>query len=452
MRQLPFFVPVVFLFVTGCGLATVSPAHHIMVHKDGYPINQDRQPLSADEFNEQYLQKILDGIDEYAVRAWNKKTTGNAPGILIDAHGGLNTYSSAFQRAHNFLEAQGDPQRYPNLSSYYLLHINWNASIFSSLWDDLMRIRQGEINSLVAVPTAPGFFVGYTVNSILGAPRSLYSQMDNTLEGFHPEIPGETTGDRILIGAQYFLTYPIRAVTVPFIQGFGTPGWENMKRRDAFVFARILRPYDRYLSPPREYAERGAGRALMEKLKDRIPEQGKWKTENGRVGPMQITLVGHSMGTLVMNHLLEAFPEMYFDRIIYMAAACSIEDFENIVLPYLRMHPDTKFWGFSLAKVDEAREQGVIDLYERGSLLVWIDNLFEDVRTPWQRRFGKARNLERYYKLPPGFDHTRVCIVSYKGRSGEPRKHGDFSKPDLFEKVLGSVSEDKCDGPFIIDP
>jgi len=44
---------------------------------------------------------------------------------------------------------------------------------------------------------------------------------------------------------------------------------------------------------------------------------------------------------------------------------------------------------------DERYEKGWGDLWERGSLLVWIDNLFERIHSPYQLRLGRCLNLFR---------------------------------------------------------
>jgi hypothetical protein len=51
-----------------------------------------------------------------------------------------------------------------------------------------------------------------------------------------------------------------------------------------------------------------------------------------------VTAVGHSLGAMVMNEAVRQFPKVNYDRFIYMAAACSIRDFNDSIVPYLR-HP-----------------------------------------------------------------------------------------------------------------
>ena len=106
--------------------------------------------------------------------------------------------------------------------------------------------------------------------------------------------------------------------------------------------------------------------------------------------------MGHSMGTLILDSIITFYPFPY-KRVIYMAAASSIEDVKFSIYPYLRTYDDTKFYMFNLSRGDEARETMLFP-FERGSLLVWIDSYLERVNRPDQLRFGRQRNLDQDYR------------------------------------------------------
>src|SRR5439155_3912756 len=112
---------------------------------------------------------------------------------------------------------------------------------------------------------------------------------------------------RVLDGISYFTLLPLRALTVPVVRAFGTPAWEIMRRRAGLVLASSLESI--------RYATQGAGRTFITALKDKIL---------GAPVPIEITLVGHSVGTLIISRLLQIFPEVVFKRIVYLGAACSI--------------------------------------------------------------------------------------------------------------------------------
>jgi pimeloyl-ACP methyl ester carboxylesterase len=69
----------------------------------------------------------------------------------------------------------------------------------------------------------------------------------------------------------------------------------------------------------------------------------------------EVTLVGHSMGTMLLNRLLTlAKPDLPIKRVVYLAPASRIDDFEHYVLPFLATHPSADTWWFSLSRADEA--------------------------------------------------------------------------------------------------
>ncbi len=207
-----------------------------------------------------------------------------------------------------------------------------------------------------------------------------------------------------------------------------------MKRRAELVMAP---PKGVTKTDPRA---RGAGRLLMDALRARL-SQAKANPEDPW-GRLRLTLVGHSMGTMILNQLLEEYGDLEFDRIVYLAAAASIDDVRGAVLPYLRRHPNATFWGFNLAETRESQEFNGPDVFERGSLLVWIDHLFERLNAPGNRTFGRARNLREYFEVPEKWTQRseggrrRFFLVKFNRGEHDPQKHADFSKPDVLERVL----------------
>lgn len=147
-----------------------------------------------------------------------------------------------------------------------------------------------------------------------------------------------------------------------------------------------------------------------------------------------------------MNRVLLAFPNVPFHRVVFLGAAASIDDLDTAVLPYLDRHPKTEFHNVSLSMNDERYEQGWGDLWERGSLLVWIDNLFERVNSPHQLRLGRCLNL---FRPAPGEPKStseryknRVFFHKLTGHADDPRRHGDFDEPHKLPHILKMV-----DGP-----
>ncbi len=173
--------------------------------------------------------------------------------------------------------------------------------------------------------------------------------------------------------------------------------------------------------------------------------------------PPTITLIGHSMGAIVVaemlhrSHDIETQSALPFDRVVLMAAACSVNDFKNKVAPYLleKVNQRTKLYNLCLNDAAERVEKypGEFDLAARGSLLVWIDTLFQDPESENDRTFGRWENavlatddipaavLNRMTIKQFGRDRPRSQINYTVGKTApkgpfilEPTHHGDFSR------------------------
>ena len=128
-----------------------------------------------------------------------------------------------------------------------------------------------------------------------------------------------------------------------------------------------------------------------------------------------------------------------------MAAACSVRDFEQSVLPYLR-RPDnqTKFYNLYPASHGRRRGTKLLDFVMRGSLLSWIDEFFANPMTPTDKTLGRYVNFLRTEQIFSP-DELRGRIYQKEFHYGnsvsdtDPQKHGDFDRcPFLGEGVLQS--------------
>lgn len=452
--------------LAGCALPVAPRAHYILVHKEGDPIDHDRAKLTPKEFQKEFLDHILAGIDRHVATA----PAGAPAPIMVFVHGGLNTYRAGLDRVNALVRLEDDPAaggaRWGHLldTKYYPVFVNWNSSLWSSLWDDLFIVRRGERDPLFATATSPFVLLSRMAEAGVSIPRTVWGFVarENRPDGSDAD---EAPPDR---GATWVLFAPIRGLTVPLLDAFGTGAWEIMKRRAAFVTARGLpREAIEDLGPRMraiQYEREGAGRTLVETLVRRLCVQRDGKAsrlfwtediaaqkspaprecKDGQIRrEVELTLVGHSMGALVVHRLLLGFSEVPFRRVVFLGAAASIDNLETGVLPYLDRHPATEFHSVSLSMNDERQEQGPGDLWERGSLLVWIDNLFERVYAPTQLRAGRCVNLFRPAPDEPESTRARyagrVFFHKLTGKPDEPRRHGAFDEPDKLPHILAMV-------------
>lgn len=439
------------LFVTsmisaaGCGTLTSDhPGRFIIVHKEGHLVDLDRRPMMDVAWQEKEWPRIRAAIDAYV----SSVPEGHAK-LLVYVHGGLTTYQGALDGLASFHVAQdaktdSGELANPHLREHHLLFVNWDSSLATSIVDDLFVLRLGRSVPAWGVPSSPFVAGQRLMHSGLGAPQSLGLQLSNAWDSlvrrertdwpWCTSTTGTSEGTGWVIGnaALFSGLYPLRALTVPVIQGFGMPAWDTMKRRAELAVSPKLRPGSE---------SSGGVHRLLAAMRRQIPGPGLWRTAQGtEPHKLAVTLVGHSMGTMVLNHVLQDFADLFFARIVYLAAAAGVDEVRGAVLPYLDRHENAQFWAFSLSETREALEWNYLDVYDRGSLLVWIDHYFERINKPGDRTFGRAKNLRRYFspaEVAPAPRRARqVFLVKFGNGSGDPERHGDLNEPKFVERAL----------------
>lgn len=438
--------------------------HYIIVHREGGPADHRGRKIEAGveeeypRFVSEYVDKIRDGFDLYA--KWHNKLhkeTAEPARLLLYVHGGLNNYEDGLERVLDLtykphvqdfrllgLADDTKQQRRAVKSFYYPVFVIWDASFSGAVCDDLFRVRAGYENRGWAIPTAPFILTKRLGEAVSGAFSGLGSMFVDLAEGFD----GQNTAGNVTTNIP---TLPMRFLAAPMMQAFGSPAWEMLYRRTDFMVTRPVKKADK---------QAGAVGILMDELICASSEATKcisfdakkpmWisdepdKNEPHKKKPMAIpiemTLAGHSMGTLVLDSLIQEFPLMLFQRIVYLASASSVDDVKSSVIPYLRNNSDSEFYSFTLSRGDEAREIQGWGLVPQGSLLVWIDSFFAGVYTPNHLRFGRRKSLDDVgFKLPLYLQNKKTLIRSFKGKEGEPKQHGDFDEPEILPRILCTV-------------
>lgn len=481
--------------------------HYILVHEDGHAfsatttrdvfLGDRRKPLAAvndepcdlrifgtprikhESLDDVVARSVEDGLEADAMRliemnAACRERPDCQPQplrILIFVHGGMNGYRSDFDRMKELLAIPDDPALAARLrdASYYPVFINWNAALGNSLVDDLFFIRFGRrVHPAVGIVTSPLVLVSRMASSVFNAPVAWMHTIQNYRDGLDDDDFGAaeerlTTGERMLDLGNSAVFFVPRALTTPVVEGFGTPAWQVMKRRAQLTTAHRL--------PRNKCATEGAARTLLKSIQHRLSAQDPtaheivpvWTTKDKRTIPAEVTMVGHSMGAIVLNRLLAAVHPLRVDRVVYLAPAAGIDEFEAFILPYLAHHPTTKFSLFTLSRRHEARESHFY-VEPRGSLLAWIDNLFERGWTIGQMTHGRTTNVLAYYEVPPSagdvadiwrrIDFTKGAtlappfplkqIDAYVARNvpKAPVQHGDFDEKNVLRDVLCRVDAD----------
>lgn len=307
-------------------------------------------------------------------------------------------------------------------------------------------------------------------------------------QGFQGRLSGladvgwEDSGHVLL----YAVTLPVKPVSIFIVDAAGTGSWQVMRRRVELLFQRQdeLEGFDSGDGgEPRVHRRREGLLLLMDELAALQDELD-----------LRIAVVGHSMGTIVMNRLL-FHSQMYghlghsghderdggreadtdvdgvvdvvhgahrghaghdghdghgvadaaaddppadgprlrlpaFEDIVYLAAACSLRDYEQSAFSYLLHDPGARVFHVVLDPDEELDEDNAFDLAPRGSLLVWVDDFLAQPSTPMDRTAGRYDNLMVALPNTPAALRRQVHVrVLPRGDALLPAKHGQFTDP-----------------------
>ena len=408
-----------------------------------------------------YLSTLFDAMKREAPLVNGKRR------VLLFIHGGLNTQVGTIERAGHLFQPIKN-------GGYYPIFINWQSSLFSSYFDHLLHIRKGQDLDWKGIPFAPFYLLTDVARSVARAPVVWWHLFWNDLmsiqfirpesatdaariatdvkkEGIIDLAVGEDKRENpemILSGFSWFLTIPTKIVLAPAIDAFGTSAWDVMVRRTDLLFHTEEDFSTNSQVAEEAHQHRGYQHAqpygglsvFMRRLQEEI-------ARNGGVEAWDITLIGHSMGTIVLNHLIRDFgisPSgvMPFNHIVFMAGAASLNDYEDSVFPYLTKNKSAQFYHLTLHPRAEIRDRWelvpYLDFPPRGSLLVWVDEFLANPGTPHDRTVGSYTNLVAGLHNTPNELRQRIHIKAFHAGASveetDPQHHGEFSAPFKFWK------------------
>ena len=182
-----------------------------------------------------------------------------------------------------------------------------------------------------------------------------------------------------------------------------------MKRRtERTIHAEFeLQGRDPYWEALRQRYPRGTGgfaqfMALLESCTRGIPADGGPPCPKGvsaearaKLRHAKLTIIGHSMGAIVVNQLVQAFPDLNYESIVYLSGAATVRDTKAALEPVLRQHGGrTTFYNLMLHPLNEALETHFAGSIPSGSLLVWVDEMLEHPDTRLDRTVGQWSNMQ----------------------------------------------------------
>jgi pimeloyl-ACP methyl ester carboxylesterase len=389
--------------------------------------------------------------------------------ITLYFHGGLVTNPGARADAAALgaeLEREG----------HYPLFVGWQSGWLPTFGDHITSVRQGQVWSpLAGWLSAPLIIVADLGRSVARAPLGMLQQAadycttwrgalsdsvrrargDHACPTFSDDVrarrvnvrraldreerEGSRDSLRLTLGdyhstlprtlgrtfSAYATAIPKALVTGPLVDGFGAGTYENILRRTQTMFRRrediARRSYTTGYRPPT-----GAAAILI----DSVAAHMALRCPVPTACRARLNLVGHSVGAIIAARILREWPQLPVHKMYFLGAAATVADIETSVIPYMRRHPEMRFYnGMLHPRIEVGEAQWLaLDLVPRGSLLEWIDDHLTSPETPLQRTSGKWENMAAMEYIFPPDVRGRVVLKGFGFR--DPR---DRDQPFLFK-------------------
>ena len=437
-------------------------AYGLYINSNGNLYDYDKKPVADPN---SYLEKIFQNYNRVA----NGDTRVQ---MTVFIHGGLNTSKQVSERIENLWETMLKDCKYP-------LFISWRSGFPGNYFDHLFFLRRGEyespeesesifeiISAFIKGPIASPFvFMEDSLRAIARFPATTYEilvdqnmikrnltdestdndalkevEQINTLgqhDGIHIHLPPKED-ETLAFTDLWSIANPVKLVTAPYVDSLGTGAWNSMLRRTDLVLAK-----DKGISVDQNRPEAFASITLEQECKVNVNEIQTAVSEFFRHWQCSyrnkaIHLIGHSMGSIIANKIIAKYPNINFSKIVYMAAACSLNDIAEIISPYLNNHPNSVFYNLSLhPKRDQFENASLVDVVPRGSLLWWIDNTLGTINSFQDRTAGYWPNIYKVaLKIFPTRIQHQVHLTKF-GMTGEaPQTHGNFGDFPFWEEYF----------------
>jgi hypothetical protein len=432
------YSPLVFTFPEECALEPIQqPTPGV-----------NCEPKLAGPIAEKFTDCFVEHAKEIPSRV-KSPPPGKTYHLLVFIHGGLNVEKDRLERA--FIDANrmlrdasvaGDaPGSLGEGELWYPLFVTWPSGGIQSYVDQRVNYNQGDYDSDFKRWSSPLYFLTDGVESVVRAPVAWAESISWFRLGLEPEVAkvGDQIGcaesgpnyrcvpvrgrDDRASSDEFWYWSPVgmvgRVVTVPVVEAVGQPAWDAMLSRTHML---MRKPFnvDAFAEAEGKLDGKGDLWYLFNVISELPPDERP-----------SITLIGHSMGAIVVNQILRNFPDLPYRNIVFMGGAASVRD-TLIALDEVapaEARPDLRFYNLSLHQVAEANEVGYFGTVSKGSLLEWVDRMYTTPATFADRTVGKWINaVMAHGDFLPLEERLQMSFKRFGLSCAEPLKHGEFDE------------------------
>jgi hypothetical protein len=415
------YAPVVFTFEDGCEPGLIrqpTPGIDCEPQPDGPP---------AERFTDCFVAQAK------RIRA---TAASSRRDLLIFIHGGLNSEQNRLERA--FIDAN---RMLADSQAWYPLFVTWPSGGLQSYVDQRVHYNQGDYDSDFKRIASPLYFLTDAVESVVRAPvawaesiswvqlgqNDAVRQIGDRIgcEGSGPNyrcVPLEGRDDRSTAEEIWYWS-PIgfvgRVISVPVVDAVGQPAWDAMVSRTRMLMRKPFNDRD-FAAADGKLDGKGDLWYLFNVLSELPADEQP-----------PITLIGHSMGAIVVNEILSSFPDLPYRNIVFMGAAASVRDTVATLdhLTRAKPRPDLRFYNLSLHQDAEAGEVDYLGTVSKGSLLEWVDRMYTTPSTFADRTVGKWVNtVMAHGDFLPLDSRLQMSFKRFGLSCAEPLKHTEFDE------------------------
>lgn len=418
-----------------------------------------------------HVRRVIEHLEAAPVRDGVRR-------VLLHVHGGLNSSREGRRQARAIFEsmaAESDPSE-----QHHPIFVTWDSGGPSAYLEHLLRFRQGRASRVWGRITAPIWLVtdmvlglarllrtftwqvvqdsalaarvglGWTLLPAWSNAEAIHRVASGSENGYHSTIGDYRRGALVQAGrlVLYYATLPVKLVSQwAFLDGLGPGAWSVLRHRVHALFrkpeefdVRDLREDDEALERHLEGDTPTDLVLLLRGLRgacERAAEEASGaRAEPESAAPIELVLVGHSMGATILNAALAYMHAPSVVRLCHLAPACSIRDALQQVVPFLVENPHTRLEISTLHPCAEADEINLGDLVPRGSLLQWIDHGYTTPASHLDRRLGGWINLmQALHLFRPVRSQLRVHAFGVAPGS-KPQRHSDFQRIPFWRSTL----------------